>query len=504
MTAGRVARGAGSGRIVAAVDLGSNSFHLIVARLRHGELAVIDRLREPVRLGASLDENKRLTAAIRVQALECLGRFGQRVRHMPKGSVRAVGTNALRQARDAQPFLTAAARALGHPVEIIAGREEARLIYLGVAFGLAGQDERRLVVDIGGGSTELIVGRGHRPVLRESLHIGCVSASHAWFPGGRIKAKRWREAVVEAELALEPVASQFRKAKWQRAIGASGSIRAVGTAVQGLGWCRRGITRAALRRLGERLLMAGDIESAELPGLAEDRKPVFTGGAAVLTAVFDLLGIEEMEISDHALREGVLYDLVGRIRRQDVRGEAVNAFALSWGVEHEHALRVRATALRLFDQVSGAWRLSRDGDRDLLGWAAQLHEVGLQIAHNQYHKHGAYIIANADLAGFSKTDQLRLAALVRGHRRKFSETYFDGLPEERIEPGLKLCMLLRLAVLLHRNRAPLRLPALSLRARDRKIRLALPRRWLERHPLTRADLEHEAGYLRGVFSLRLA
>jgi exopolyphosphatase/guanosine-5'-triphosphate,3'-diphosphate pyrophosphatase len=496
--------GTQSGRVVAAVDLGSNSFHLIVARLRHGSLTVIDRLREPVRLGAGLDENKRLIPAVRLRALECLRRFGQRVRHMPKGSVRAVGTNALRQARDAQPFLTAARRALGHPVEIVAGREEARLIYLGVAFGSAGQDERRLVVDIGGGSTELIVGRGFHPMLRESLHIGSVSASINWFREGRIRPRRWREAVVEAELALEPVAAQFRRVRWQRALGASGSIRAVATAVQGLGWCRRGITRPALRRLADRLIAAGDIESAELPGLSEDRMPIFAGGAAILTAVFELLGIEEMEVSPHALREGVLYDLVGRIRHEDIRAEAVNAFALSWGVDLDHALRVRATAWRLFDQAGKGWKLSRDGDRDLLGWAAQLHEVGLQIAHNQYHKHGAYIIANADLAGFSKTDQLRLATLVRGHRRKFAEGIFDGLPEESVESARRLCVLLRLAVLLHRSRLPATLPRLGLRARGDELRLALPRSWLERHPLTRADFEHEVSYLRGQFSLRLA
>ncbi|MDX1434619.1 MAG: exopolyphosphatase, partial [Gammaproteobacteria bacterium] len=297
------------GATLAAVDLGSNSFHLVVARLADDHVHVIDRLREPVRLAAGLGEEKLLDEEAMLRALDCLGRFAQRLRHMPPGSVRAVGTNTLRSAHNGEEFRRRAEAVLGRPIEVIAGREEARLIYLGVAQGLGGNAERRLVVDIGGGSTELIIGRHTRPVRRESLYMGCVNMSRRFFPDGAVSRARLREAELEARVELEPHETRFRRGEWEMAVGCSGTIRAVATVCQSAGWCEHGITREALDKLRARLVDAGSVSELKLKDLREDRVPVFAGGVAVLGGIFDALGVEYMDISDMALREGLLYDL---------------------------------------------------------------------------------------------------------------------------------------------------------------------------------------------------
>ncbi len=479
---------------IAAVDLGSNSFHLIVAQLHHGDLSVIDRLREPVRLGAGLDRKKRLAPDAQQRALQCLERFGQRLRDLPVGSVRAVGTNALRQARNSAEFLASAEAALGHPVEIIAGREEARLIYLGVAHGLEARDERRLVVDIGGGSTEIITGSGFEAKHRESLHVGCVSLSRLYFTDGRIKKKRILRAELAAKLAIQPVAAMFRHQAWHRAIGCSGTIRAIRDAVQGQGWCKRGITRNALEKLREAVMQCAHIEDLRSFGLGEDRLAVFPGGLAVLCGVFNLLDIARIDVSSQALREGVLYDLVGRIAHTDVRGGSVKSIVKRWAVDEEHAQCVAETASSLFQQTAAVWELE-EGDGEIIHWAALLHEIGLLIAHNQYHKHGAYVVANADLSGFSRREQAVLAILVRTHRRKLPAPEFADLPKSAGRRALRLCVLLRLAVLLHRGRELSESLQVTATPSEQALHLRFPPGWLERHPLTKAGLEQEQAYL---------
>ncbi len=483
---------------MAAVDLGSNSFHLIVAQLNHQELSVIDRLRESVRLGAGLDENKHLTAEAQERALACLERFGQRVGKLPVGSVRVVGTNALRQARNADQFLIKAEAALGHPVEIIAGREEARLIYLGVAHGLEAGEERRLVIDIGGGSTEIIAGTGFETIHRESLHVGCVSLTRSCFADGRIKKKRMRQAELQAGLEIQPVVAMFRKESWDRAVGCSGTVRAIRDAVQNQGWCKRGITRSALEKLRGMLVDCAHVDELRSLGLSEDRLAIFPGGVAVLWGVFDLLDIPRIDVSSQALREGVLYDLVGRIEHTDVRGRAVKAVGTRWAVDNGHAERVAKTALALLAQVQGTWELEADDHRQILYWAALLHEIGLLISHSQYQKHGAYVVGNSDLPGFSRREQAVLAVLVRGHRRKFPLQEFDALHKTVTKTGVKLCVLLRLAVLLHRSRDPSEIPAMDIRINGPELHLQFAEQWLDQHPLTVADLRREQSYLEPV------
>jgi exopolyphosphatase / guanosine-5'-triphosphate,3'-diphosphate pyrophosphatase len=483
---------------IAAVDLGSNSFHLIVARLHEGELVVLDRLRESIRLGAGLDANKLLTERAQADAMACLDRFGQRLRNLPRGSVRAVGTNTLRQARNATQFLHRAQTVLGHPIEVIAGREEARLIYLGVAHGLEAGDENRLVVDIGGGSTEVIAGKGFDIDHRESLHVGCVGLTNRFFRDGKIKKKRLRAAELEAELTLQPVSHVFRHAPRDRTIGCSGTIKSIRTVCQQQGWCEQEITRSAMDRLREHLYGVSQFDQLNLRGLAEDRRGIFVGGAIVLWAVFDRLAIDRMDVSDQALREGVLYDLIGRIEHTDVRQRSIDSLARRWSVDMEHADRVEHTAAVFFERLEFDWDLDPNEDLNMLRWAARTHEIGLMIAHGQYHKHGAYVVDNADLAGFSRNEQQVLAALIRGHRRKFPIAAFQQLGGDNREATQRLCVLLRLAVLMQRSRENILPGDFALHAEGNRVVLQLPRAWTETHPLTWADLELEQHYLKAA------
>ena len=380
---------------VAAVDLGSNSFHMKVARVVGGELQVVDRMRETVRLAAGLDAANRITGEAAERALHCLGRFGQRLRDLPSGNVRVVGTNTFRRARGSGAFFAEAESALGHPVEILDGREEARLIYLGVSQGIAADERQRLVVDIGGGSTELIIGRRFTPLHTESLYMGCVSLSLTHFAGGRIRRTSVRAAELEAARELDPIRARYRKAGWDAAFGASGTVRAIDRAIRELGWSSGGITREALRRLRDALAGAGHVEALGSLGVETARAAVFPGGVAILCAVFDTLGIRRMSAAEGALREGVLHDLIGRFRHHDVRDATIGNLSRRFRIDTGQAARVERSALCLYRQVARAWRLRKPRYRDWLSWAARLHEVGLDVAHNQYHKHGAYLLEHA-------------------------------------------------------------------------------------------------------------
>lgn len=480
---------------VAAVDLGSNSFHMIVAELRASEIVVVDRLREMVRLGSGLTPERNLTPEIQQRALECLERFGQRLRNLMPGSVRAVGTNTLREAHNAGPWLAAAEKALGHPIEIIAGIEEARLIYQGVAQSLPSDGQRRLVMDIGGGSTEYIIGVDQTPLQKESLHMGCVSMSMAHFPDGKITAKRFKRAVIAAERELEPFQHLFHSGNWTRAIGASGTLRTTQKLLQSRGLSREGITADGLKTLADTAIGAGRLTKASFPDLDPERYPSFPGGLAIIYATFEALAIKRMLVSDGALREGLLYDLLGRINHEDIRERTVVALAARYHVEPEHAGRVQRTLRALLEQVAFPASLDRETAEQWLCWAAHLHEIGRDIAHSGYHKHGAYILANADLPGFSNQDQLLLATLVRCHRRKFPVKLLKELPSPWNDFGKWLVVLLRLAILLHRSRAQTESPPLRLAISNLQIELRFPAGWLAEHPLTVADLEQESAYL---------
>jgi exopolyphosphatase/guanosine-5'-triphosphate,3'-diphosphate pyrophosphatase len=480
---------------IAAVDLGSNSFHMIVARPTGGQFQVVDRLREPVRLGAGLDARSRLTEEARARALDCLQRFGQRLRALPHRNVRVLGTNTLRKARQAQDFIVAAEQALGHPVEVISGIEEARLIYLGVSHDLADDGSRRLVVDIGGGSTELIVGEHYEPIRLESLYMGCVGMSVEYFPHGAINKDNMRRARVAAQRELEGIAHGYRALGWQQAVGASGTIKAVARILQEQSWSESGITAAGLKKLRKALVNAAHVDRLNLKGLSAERAPVLPGGVAVVSGIFDALDIERMEVSEGALREGALYDLLGRIGHEDVRDRTVALMAERYRVDREQALRVERTAVACLRQVDVPWGLQNEEHELILRWASRLHEVGLAVAHNQFHKHGAYLARYSDLPGFSRDQQQMLAVLIRGHRRKFPIQLCRELPDDDARVAMRLCVLLRLGALLHRSRSDQPLPDFRLRADDNALELAFPEDWLDRHALTAADLDEEARFL---------
>jgi len=490
--------------LIAAVDLGSNSFRLQVGRVLDNQVYPLDAIKEPVRLASGLNLQKHLDPASQQRALQALSRFGERLRGFAPDAVRAVATNALRVAKNALEFLPLAEQALGFPIEIIAGREEARLIYLGAVHSLPAAQHKRLVVDIGGGSTEFIIGRRIEPQLMESLFMGCVSYTLRFFPEGRIDKRRMREAQTAAASEVQNITQNYRRHGWREAVGSSGTARAIADLLElnnlnpgGLA----GITREGLERLQALLIKAGSAPALGMAGLRADRIPVLPGGIAIMSAVFDELGIERMTYSDGALRLGVLYDLLGRFHHHDMRDVTVAQFMSRYQVDARQAERVERTALRMLAQIDGPPdTLEQELDVQFLGWASKMHEVGISVAHSGYHKHGAYILTFADMPGFSKKDQARLALLVFGHRGKLDK--ITALPPG--DGNWRLLLALRLAVLLHRPRDGTPLPPYRLRAQVDGFLLELQSGWLASHPLTTLALEEEmAAWTRVNIQLRV-
>ncbi|MDH5578977.1 MAG: exopolyphosphatase, partial [Betaproteobacteria bacterium] len=336
---------------LAAVDLGSNSFHLQIGRVVDGQIYSLDSLREVVRIGAGLTADKRIDRATQARALEALRRFGERLRGFPRGAVRAVGTNTLRVAKNAPQFLREARQELGFPIEVIAGREEARLIYLGVAHSMPPAPHNRLVMDIGGGSTEFIIGAGLEPQLTESLYMGCVSYSLKYFPEGRIEKSRLKAAELAARQELAGIALAYRAAGWQEAVGASGTARSIESILRENGFAGAGITREGLERLRSLLIKHEHADPERIAGLRASRAPVLAGGVAIMGAALEELGIEQMAVSDGALRHGVLYDLLGRVQHRDMRAATVAQFGRRYHVDAAQAERVRRLALTIYDAL---------------------------------------------------------------------------------------------------------------------------------------------------------
>lgn len=474
-----------SPRTLASVDLGSNSFHLQVARVVDGQVFPLDALREPVRLGAGLNADKILSADSQQRALDCLARFGQRLRGLEPDDVRAVGTNAFRIAKNIDAFLPAAEAALGFPIEVVAGREEARLIYLGVAHSLPPSRVRRLVVDIGGGSTECIIGQSYRPIRLESLYMGCVSYTLRYFPDGSVTAEAMQRARLAALAELEVVAHEFTPADWSQAVGSSGSARALSQIIgESSGLDEGVITLDGLEGLVRRGIRSGGFDPRDYPQVRTDRMQVLAAGLAIMCSVFEAFGIERMMPAEGAMRQGILYDMLGRSGEKDLRGATVSQFQRRYQVDVAQATAVEQTALAILGDLDG-------GDetiRQQLRWAADLHELGLSVEHSGYHKHSSYILRNADMPGFSRAEQEALANLVLGHRGKL------GKVATSLRHDLRRAQIvaLRLAALLHRSRHPLGSVPLRLLGCDQNlIRVSLDSAWLETHPLTQAALAEE-------------
>jgi exopolyphosphatase/guanosine-5'-triphosphate,3'-diphosphate pyrophosphatase len=473
---------------LAAVDLGSNSFHLAIGRVVDDQIYPLDSIRETVRLGAGLGADKRLDAQTQERALATLGRFAERLAGMPRESVRVVGTNTLRVAKNARAFLQSAEAVIGFPIEIISGREEARLIYSGVVHSLPLAERNRLVVDIGGGSTEFIIGVKLRPKVMESLYMGCVSYTRRFFPDGRIDKKAMKAAELAAREQVQTIVSRFEKTGWKEAVGSSGSARSLSEAMVASGLAERGITAEGLEWLREQALAAGDMRRLHLPGLREDRVPVFLGGLAIMSAVFTELSLRQMTIAEGALRQGVLWDLLGRVHHRDIREVTVDQFVRRYHVDQVQSQRVASLARILHHELEPV-RDEKGADADVfLAWAARLHEIGISISQGAYHKHSAYILANADMPGFSRQEQEWLSNLVLAQRGKLAKMR-GSLEDDASLATLSLC--LRLAVIFYRSRRTLRLPRLRLARKAKGFRLEVDGDWLAANTLVAIALEAE-------------
>jgi len=480
---------------VAALDLGSNSFHLLLVKPAHGELRVLEKLGEKVQLAAAIDDKRELSEAGMRKGLDCLRRFAGLLSGLPAGAVRVVGTSALRDARNRDRFIRRAEAILGHPVEVISGREEARLIHLGVSHSLADFPEKRLVVDIGGGSTEFIIGQRFDALICESLHMGCVGYSKRYFEGGKITPARYAQAYTAARLELMGIAHGLNRLGWQQVIGASGTIRAIGMACQAAGFGNGEVTAEGIGWLKQRILKLGSADKLDIEGVKPDRRCIFAGGLAIIEAIFDALKLTQIQRCEGALREGVLYDLLGRHQHEDVRERTLNAMLERAHSDMEQAARVEQQALTALEQVKESWQLNQPWQRELLGWAARVHEIGQVVAYYHYHKHGAYLIEHADLAGFSRQDQQMLALLVRSHRRRLDLERFEDFAGDSTAL-LRLCVLLRFAILFHHSRGSQPMPNVQLKPGKNQLEVHFPAGWLTANPLTQADFEQEAKWLK--------
>jgi exopolyphosphatase/guanosine-5'-triphosphate,3'-diphosphate pyrophosphatase len=423
---------------------------------------------------------------------------------MHASSVRAAGTSTLRRARDSQAFRKEAERVLGHPIEVISGIEEARLIYNGVTHSLPPYDGLRLVMDIGGGSTELILGHGEKPRALESLHLGCVALTEKFFHKGKITQRAFDKARLAARLEISPVKTFFPETPDMQVIGTSGTILATATVAHALRMIETNeLGRATVEQLIERVCRFDNTGELALPGLPPARAQVWPGGLAILVELMGVLGVDKLHTSEGALREGLLYDHLGRLQHHDARERSVQAMARRYSVDREQAIRVATTAAKLLAQCAKRWKLQSELAGNMLEWAATLHEIGLDISHDGYQRHGAYIAENADLPGFPRAEQQVLAFLIASQRREIDLRYARRLPSSWRDPALRLTLLLRLAVLLNRSRSSSDLPEVGVRVGRNYVNLAFPDRWVEDNPLTAADLRRERSYLRKAgFRLR--
>lgn len=488
---------------LAAVDLGSNSFHLVVAEERDGHLSILDKIHEKVRLAGGLTDDLTLDDTTTQRALKCLSLFAERLANIPADSIKAVGTNTLRQLKTPEDFLEPADRALGHDIEIISGVEEARLIYLGVAHAQPPIEGQQLVVDIGGGSTECIIGQAYTTKLLASTHMGCVSYSKRFFSDDKLNEDNFKHAETAASLQLLPIMYSYRNLGWDLALGSSGTIKAIAKIMTAMEWTNGEITFKQLQKLRKKMIKAGHIDHFQIAGMDENRRPVLAGGVAILCAIFKELKLEAMQVSSGALREGILYDLIGRQQQKDIRDISIDSFSVRFNVNQEQAERVSATAIKIYDAVKTAWEIQKNDYKQHLVWAAKIHEVGLTVAHSQYQKHGEYLVRFSDLPGFSKENQEVLATLIRSHRRKLSTMLFSVLPKDLINSTQKLTALLRLAVILNRTRHGDPMTDFAIHAEQDTLQLTFAKGWLENNPLTSTELNDEVDRL-SVIDITLA
>ncbi|MDF2179429.1 exopolyphosphatase [Aliiglaciecola sp. CAU 1673] len=482
---------------VAALDIGSNSFHLVVARIVAGSVQILFRVKQRVRLADGLDSEGNLAAEAIERGIEALQQLADSLRGFNPDSVRIVATYTLRKARNAHDFIRAARRVLPYPVEIIAGVEEARLIYQGVAHTTENAG-KRLVIDIGGGSTEFIIGTGFKPELLRSLQMGCVSFTQRFFASGELKNKAFNKAITAARQEMEMIDKKYRQLGWDVCIGTSGTIKTIAGLAQEINSNLKPgtFTRSELQKMIEMCCKAEHINKLNINGLSEDRVPVFAAGLAILSACFDSLEIKEMEFSQAALREGVIYEMEERLQHQDIRERTAESLAIRYDVDTDHAKRVLHTTLQIYHQVAEDWDIKHDELHSLLGWAALLHEVGLQINSRGVQRHSGYILQNAELPGFNQEQQNLLASLVRFHRKKIKNAELTDFSLYKQEQILRLICILQLGVMLNIKRQDNFLPKISAKVKGNTLSLEFADGWLDETPLVKADLDLQADIMR--------
>ena len=497
MTSNTTVAGETSPNLIAAIDIGSNSIHLVLAQLNtdKSQFRILEQRREKVRLAAGLNEHNELSAESMERGITCLKLFAQRLRGLPPESVAIVGTNALRKAINRQMFIDQAEAALNHKIEVISGIEEARLIYSGVSRDDEQQDCQRLVVDIGGGSTEFILGLGLKPHTLESLQLGCVSYTKRFFDGDQpvITAEKFNAALLSAKQELYPICQTYRQAGWDMAMGSSGTIRAIQKVLFKMGEIKSGIDLKGLKTLRQGLLREGSSAYLKSFGLSAKREQTFAAGVAVLLGIFESFEIDRMYYSKSALREGLLYDIIGKCQKEDIRDHSVKRLIERYEVDRSQILRVENTAKKLYEQFSSCLGRHKE-DLQLIRWAAQLHEIGLAISHSRFHEHSGYLLKNMDLFGFGHHLQSELALIVKCHRKRLKLEWFDEFAPERASVLLKLTLLLRLAVILNHGRGMDEIPTVLCEGSNQKLVLTFPLDWLKDHPLTLSDLEEEKKY----------
>ena len=486
-------------RMMAAVDLGSNSFHMIVASLEeNGTLKIIDKIKEMVRLSAGLDSKNNLNEETQLRALECLSRFSQRLQNISGKDIRITGTNTLRIAKNSNKFIKKAKKVLGYRIDVISGVEEARLVYHGAVYSLAELGNKRLVVDIGGGSTEIIIGKNNKPIKLESLEMGCVSITKMFFSDGVISKSKIKKADIFARQMVEPARRSYLKTGWEQCVGTSGSIRSISKVLLATGITDGSITEKGLKKLLDKFLKFELINKIKIDGLNNDRQQVFIGGVIVLNAVFKAFKLKEMIASDGALREGLILDMVGRIKHEDIREMSVQQLASRYDVRQEHAANITLSCKHLSRELKKAWSLGDENNHLLLLWAAHLHEMGLAISHAGYNKHGAYLVLNSDMPGFSMHEQLLLSLLIRYHRQKILLEDFELFSPKYSKKIFCLIIILRIAVILNRSIPEYQEPNYTVTAKKDSLTLSFPEDWFENNPLTIADFENETDYLETI------
>lgn len=470
---------------LASVDLGSNSFRLEIGRVEGHRVIFQKYWKEGVRLAAGIDEHGMLTEEAQNNALKTLVRFNELIRNFEPEHVRAVGTQALRIAKNTPQFLEKAQKALGFPIEILRGHEEARLVFEGCSYRLPPSDAKRLIVDIGGGSTELVIGVGHKAHRCESFHIGCVNITLDYFPDGIINEEHFEKALIASRSEITEAFENFNVDNWDEAYGSSGTMDAICTILRTQGVIdAHTVTLEQLLDLKAEIIRQGSIDQLSMPGLDDSRREVIVGGLVVLLAVFRTLKITSMTACSGALRVGLLYGLLDRHSNLDIREESAQALLEMSHSDLAQALRVQKLSLALFSELGIP---CSDEDIKLLGWASLLHEVGSIISHNGYHHHTAYILGNSDLAGFSRSNQDQLARLTLGQRGNLAKV--EPYLANPITTAQLLC--LRLATIFAHNRIDVELPEHALSIQGRTITLRIDPQWMQTHPLTHFLLENE-------------